>query len=470
MKRILLLLLSGFLFLSLSAQVYDAETYKDFSHWSVALHVGGSQLDGDISQSSPLIPGGGVNLTLGVSVENTISPLHGIGFEYLFAPYSGTDATPAGYTLNAISHQGTLYWAVNLTNWLQKQRKSNWNVYARLGAGIAYYNATITNPDGSAWTTTHPIDENVNSGWAIVFPLGLSAEYNISKSLALGARLDYRTFNKDNLDGAHRQNYQGVTNDYLTVGTIELRYKFGATVKPHTRNLCLQEYESAALYKAIDKKLAAADSALAKKLQELGDKEKQMKDLEPRLSDLEGRLKTDTDGDGVPDYLDKCPNTPTTEKVDANGCPSDRDGDGVADFEDKCPDVKGSIAKNGCGGITDETQNILDKALRGIYFETNKDIIKNISYSILNNVATIMIENPSYKLQINGHTDGDASAEYNQVLSEKRAEAVKKYLINKGVAASRLKAAGFGESKPVSDNNTAAGKALNRRVEFVVFF
>ena len=108
------------------------------------------------------------------------------------------------------------------------------------------------------------------------------------------------------------------------------------------------------------------------------------------------------------------------------------------------------------------------KALKGIQFESGRDVIKRSSYGILNNVADIMKENPTYKLIIDGHTDAQGDDQKNQVLSEKRAAAVKKYLVGKGVEEGRLTSRGFGETKPKATNDTREGRAENRRSEFMI--
>ena len=178
----------------------------------------------------------------------------------------------------------------------------------------------------------------------------------------------------------------------------------------------------------------------------------------------------DTDGDGVADYLDKCPGTPKGVKVDANGCPLDRDGDGVPDYLDKCPDVPGIADNKGCPEIKAETKKIFAQALQGIQFESGKDVIKKTSNGILDKVVSVMKDNPSYELEINGHTDNQGDAAKNMILSQKRSDAVKEYLVSKGISASRLTAKVFGQTIPVADNKTAAGKSKNRRVEFKVNF
>jgi outer membrane protein OmpA-like peptidoglycan-associated protein len=180
----------------------------------------------------------------------------------------------------------------------------------------------------------------------------------------------------------------------------------------------------------------------------------------------------DTDGDGVPDYLDKCPNTPKEayNAVDENGCPKDTDNDGIPDYLDQCPRTPGVKENGGCPELKKEIRQLLQKALRGIQFDTNKATIKKVSFPILNEIVKVMNENPTYKLSISGHTDSQGDDATNLALSKARANAVAEYLIANGVNALRLAAEGYGETQPVATNATANGRALNRRVEFVVEF
>lgn len=180
----------------------------------------------------------------------------------------------------------------------------------------------------------------------------------------------------------------------------------------------------------------------------------------------------DKDGDGVPDYLDKCPNTPIEARgtVDEKGCPRDTDGDGVLDYLDNCPKIPGVASNKGCPEIKKEVKALFKKALQGIQFETGKYVIKPVSFKILDQVAKVLVENPTYLVEVQGHTDNVGKPEANMTLSDNRANAVKIYLINKGVAADRMTSHGYGDTVPVATNKTTAGKALNRRVEFVVTF
>ena len=175
----------------------------------------------------------------------------------------------------------------------------------------------------------------------------------------------------------------------------------------------------------------------------------------------------DTDGDGVIDSDDLCLTVKGLKSM--KGCP-DTDADGITDAEDKCPTVAGIAANKGCPEIKEEVKKLFTQALAGIQFETDKDVIKNSSNSILDNVVKVMNDNPSYLLGIEGHTDNTGDKTKNLSLSQKRADAVKNYLVKKGIDASRLTAKGFGDTVPVADNKTADGRAKNRRVEFKVTF
>ena len=178
----------------------------------------------------------------------------------------------------------------------------------------------------------------------------------------------------------------------------------------------------------------------------------------------------DTDGDGIKDSDDKCADTPKGVKVDATGCTADTDGDGIIDTEDACPNLAGVPANKGCPEVKAEVKQLFQKALQGIQFQTGKAIIKPVSFPILDAIAKVMIDNPTYKLFIGGHTDDVGNDVTNMTLSQNRADAVAKYLITKSVDPLRISSTGFGETTPVDNNKTAAGRTRNRRVEFKVEF
>ncbi len=197
----------------------------------------------------------------------------------------------------------------------------------------------------------------------------------------------------------------------------------------------------------------------------------------------------DTDGDGVPDYKDECRGTPDGVKVDAKGCPIDSDNDGVADFLDKCPGSKtDKVDENGCAldsdrdGVADyldkcpttpegfkvDTQGCAVGFTMHVNFATNSARIESKDTPYIDKLVAYMKEHPQTKVRLEGYTDSDGSAAYNLKLSAKRAEAVKKELIARGIDASRITTKAYGEANPVASNDTAEGKAKNRRVEAVI--
>lgn len=174
----------------------------------------------------------------------------------------------------------------------------------------------------------------------------------------------------------------------------------------------------------------------------------------------------DKDGDLIADKDDACPDLKGTAAL--KGCP-DKDGDGVIDPEDRCPDKAGPASNKGCPEIKKEDKAKVELAVKAVQFETGKDILLESSKKILDDVAGVLVKYPEYSLTISGHTDNVGDDKMNQVLSERRAKTVYDYLVAKGVAAPRMTSAGFGESKPVAENKTKAGRDTNRRVEFDLF-
>jgi outer membrane protein OmpA-like peptidoglycan-associated protein len=221
----------------------------------------------------------------------------------------------------------------------------------------------------------------------------------------------------------------------------------------------------------------------------VGDKEDRCPDV-AGLATLKGC--PDSDGDNVVDMDDKCPNTKAGYIVDAAGCPLDNDkdaivneedlcpdaagtlvfkgcpdtdGDGVGDNEDRCPKVMGTIANKGCPEITKQDVKKITEIASKIFFETNSDKLKVASLAQLDELAIILKRYDAANLSIEGHTDSQGEDAFNLTLSQKRSASVKTYLMEKGIMESRLSSQGFGESKPIADNNTSDGRARNRRVE-----
>ncbi len=207
----------------------------------------------------------------------------------------------------------------------------------------------------------------------------------------------------------------------------------------------------------------------------------------------------DSDGDGVADYLDHCPNTPANARpVDANGCPVDSDHDGVADYLDKCPNTAANVPvdANGCplekdsdgDGVPDSHDKCPNTAhglrvdadgcpyaelpatnatlvLKNVNFRVNRAVLLRPAMVDLDKVAIAIKVTPNSRWEIGGYTSSLGQAARNLRLSQQRANAVRTYLISKGVPAASLTAVGYGAQHPIASNRTVRGRRLNMRVE-----
>lgn len=171
----------------------------------------------------------------------------------------------------------------------------------------------------------------------------------------------------------------------------------------------------------------------------------------------------DADKDGVADELDRCPGTPIGVTVDSRGCPLDSDGDGVYDYQDKCPGTaaKLKVDAEGCPMVLTDTVSINLK----VNFDSNSDVVKPEYYPEIRQVAEFLEQYANTRVVIEGHTDSSGAADYNKTLSQKRADAVAKILIEQmNVSANRVSAVGYGEERLIADESTREGRLANRRV------
>ena len=181
----------------------------------------------------------------------------------------------------------------------------------------------------------------------------------------------------------------------------------------------------------------------------------------------------DTDGDGIPDTLDKCPNQPEDKDgfEDEDGCPDlDNDKDGIPDTSDLCPNEPGPPEERGCPkkySLVSVTQEKIELH-QAVFFATAKSTIMPQSFALLNEVADVLKSRSTMQVRVEGHTDSRGKRAANMLLSQGRANAVKAYLVDHGIDASRMVSIGFGPDQPIETNRTAAGREKNRRVEFVI--
>ena len=209
----------------------------------------------------------------------------------------------------------------------------------------------------------------------------------------------------------------------------------------------------------------------------------------------------DTDGDGIPDDIDRCPLDPEDKDgfQDEDGCPDpDNDNDGIVDAMDACPNNPGPLENHGCPDMDSDGDGIPDRLDKCPYepgpppdgcpkkyallavkkdrieikqqvkYQTGKFKVLPASYTLRNEVVQVLNDYPKMRVRIEGHTDNVGGESFNLKLSQRRAESVREYLVGKGIAEDRLEAAGYGLTRPIASNRTAKGRAQNRRTEFQI--
>jgi OOP family OmpA-OmpF porin len=269
-------------------------------------------------------------------------------------------------------------------------------------------------------------------------PVGAGVKFKVSERVNFDLAYVMNFVDGDNVDGTYAK---GTSKDKFSYTSAGLEFSLGSVAKPNLDWV----------------------NPVALMYDELKDPtlRNEVEALKGRVSALEAAdFLKDSDGDGVADKLDKCPNTPAGIKVDGSGCPLDVDGDGVPDSKDACPTVKGTAALNGCPEMSGAGSAI------AIQFEFNSSVLRTSAYATLDKLSADLKANSSSTVQLDGHASAEGTDEYNMSLSTDRANSVKTYLVNSGIAANRIAVTGFGESRPVASNATEAGRSQNRRVEF----
>lgn len=333
------------------------------------------------------------------------------------------------------------------------------------GAGIS--NMWINKDFRTALNPTDPLFKGVDD--MVNFIFGITPQLKVSEKISLNADMSFifhhnQTYNFDMVD----RNMKGAIDGYFLNLSVGASFYLGTKAKhadwtPTVYGAEAQDFSSyEAKVKELEDRLKDDDM----------DGVPNYVDAEPNTTkgafvDSKGVALLDADDDGIADKYDLCPNQKGLYSL--NGC-LDSDGDGLSDSEDACPTVAGTKANRGCPEISKEVKEVLIRALKGVQFETNKDVLLVSSFTSLNEVVSVLNDHPEYRLKIEGHTDSDGTDEHNIVLSQKRSEAVANYLVSKGIDKSRFDSYGFGETRPKALNDTDAGKALNRRVEFTIVF
>jgi OOP family OmpA-OmpF porin len=387
----------------------------------------------NVGATAPSVATGGINtfthnkveLGYGLSLRNQFSHAFSLQLDFHGGKLAGNDN--GGVTNDDVSgkafqsfetkfYSGTLSGIINFGNVSFLHRKNAINFYGSAGGGLAYYEPTPVDAAGNATSYGHYVKE-------LVIPIGVGVKFKLAEQLSLNLGYTENFVDGFNLTGVHAK--YPAQNKY-SYGYGGLEYTFGSSSKPSLEwaNPVAQMYDE--LY----------DAALRQEVEALKGR---VGNVETAVSDL----KKDSDGDGVSDQFDKCPNTPAGTVVDGSGCPI---------VFPKPDTIKAAAAP-------------VATPYSNIQFEFDSSVLKTSSYPVLD-ATSADLRSSKGTLTLAGYASSEGTAAHNLRLSKDRANSVKTYLVNSGVDAKRLKVKGYGETHPIADNSTEEGRVANRRVEF----
>jgi len=402
-----------------------------YSHWSVGVNLG---------VTSPFLFTGGTNASTdakpafgyGISVRDKLAHSFSLQLDIHGGTVEGENTSApngvnfGGKSFKTTFYTGTLSGLANVASVDFMHRKNAVNFYLSAGIGLASYHPTYVDVAGNSISYTNT-DGSTHYVKELVIPVGGSIKFRLSESLALNVGYTENFLDGYNFSGYHTVNPNGgaTYKGHYSYGYGGLEYTFGTSTKPNLDwvNPVAMMYDE--LY----------DAALRQEVEALKGR---VTNVENAVNDL----KKDSDGDGVADQFDKCPNTPAGTVVDGAGCP----------IIFPKPDTAKAAAPTAV-------------AYSNIQFEFDSSVLKTSSYPVLDATSSDLRSNSSV-VTIAGYASSEGTAAHNMRLSKDRANSVKTYLVNSGVDAKRLKIKGFGETHPIADNSTEEGRILNRRVEF----
>ncbi|MDB5135089.1 MAG: OmpA family protein, partial [Mucilaginibacter sp.] len=330
---------------------------------------------------------------------------------------------------------------ITLANINWRHQKGFIQPYLTVGGGYMGYKPVLTSADG---TVANFKTDNSGQVKEFFIPVGLGLKFDLAPGVNLDLGYQVNFVNSDNVDG---YNY-GTTNDRFSYAHIGLEFALGSRSKPQ---LATHNPVASMRTEYLTQEQLLQNSLQAQQTQIDAEKAKNdqlRNDLNATNANL-AKFTVDSDGDGVPDFFDKCPNTPTGTQVDGSGCPL-------------------PVNKPVKVYVTEEDRKVVKEAIKNLEFDFGKATIRDHSLPSLDKVAELLV-NKNFSLKLAGHTDNVGSDDANMKLSKDRAESIKAYLVSKGANASRIEATGYGKNQPIASNKTAKGRQINRRVEFTLF-
>jgi OOP family OmpA-OmpF porin len=401
-----------------------------YNTWSIGLNVG---------VTSPALATGGsmdysdynVKLGYGLSVRKQLAHSFGLQLDAHGGKVAGNNNSYTTGSNNGVRnfstnfYTATLSGVVNVATVDYLRRKNAINFFLTAGAGLSWYNPTVVFADNSV-LKYHNTDGSTHYVKEFIIPVGAGVKFRLTDAVALNFGYTENFIDGDNFDG-NKKGYP--TKDRYSYGYGGLEFTLGSKSKANLDwvNPVAMMYDE--LYdEALRKEVAALKTRVG--------------NVESAVNDL----KKDSDGDGVSDQFDKCPNTPAGTVVDGAGC------------EIKFPVIDTSLfMRKPVGGMVAPYSNI--------QFDFDSSVLRTSSYPVLD-ASSADLRSGSAKVELDGFASSEGTAAHNMRLSKDRANSVKTYLVNSGVDAKRIKVKGFGETKPIADNSTEEGRIMNRRVEF----
>lgn len=407
---------------------------KGFSRWSFTPEIGYNYLDGDINQPHlSLLPTSAREVTYGLNIEYALTPIWGVALDGYYFPLRAKCSSPVSMLINTNMYTSSLLTTINFTRLVFPNSRSKVYFLGSIGLGVAYYTYDLQyfngSPIGAGDTyidskldgKVRPVRLYVGNslatyGIAVTCPITFALEYNISRPFAVGAKVHYRAFTKDNLEGATYLNFDGVTNDFVAAGTLYLRFKLNALRKDHLRNIKMEDYapdKGVKLAQQLDDRL----KKLEKKVDGIGAK---VDSLVPRVARLEQLLSNDgpdSDGDGVPDVRDKDNTTKPNTPVDFWGkeIPLGMYNAGTGYV------ANGSGAGRKSLYVPDENPSL--------YFDFDQITLDDNALITISKVATQMRKDPTLFVEVRGYCDYSGNNPYNNLLSQRRSDRVKEELV-----------------------------------------
>ena len=421
-----------------------------YNTWSIGLNVGvtgSSVLTGGFNKFNQSQP----DLGFGISIKDQLSHAFGIQLDVHAGQLKGRqDQSPnandpgatttvtdfitgtqyEGFKTNFLS--GSLSGVVNFGNINFLHRTNSVNFFASAGFGYMIYDPApstdLTNYVKWSSVSGHKVKE-------VYVPVGVGVKFRASDHLDFNVGYTENFVDAFNVTGVHAK-YP--SNDKYSYGYVGLEYTLGSSSKPSLEwaNPVAMMYDE--LY----------DAALRQEVEALKGR---VTNVENAVNDL----KKDSDGDGVADQFDKCPNTPAGTVVDGSGCPL-KTGTDTATVGKM---IRDAMAQGG------GTTKVVGTAYSNIQFEFDSSVLRTSSYPVLD-ATSADLRSTGKTIWVNGYASSEGTAAHNMQLSKDRANSVKTYLVNSGVDAKHLKVKGYGETHPIADNSTEDGRVLNRRVEF----